>query len=46
MTGHIQLGLMADTTLRDYSLVDIERYQCSSANPFTARIATGGKYAE
>ena len=46
MTGHIQLGLMAETTLRDYALIDIERYQCSSANPFTARIATGGKYAE
>lgn len=46
MAGHIQLGLMADETLRDYALIDIERYQCASANPFTARISTGGKYAE
>lgn len=46
MTGHIRLGAMADEELRDYALIDIERYQQSSANPFTARIATGGKYAE
>jgi hypothetical protein len=37
---------MADEELRDYALIDIERYQCSSANPFTARVSTGGKYAE
>lgn len=37
---------MADTTLRDYALVDITRYQQASANPFTARVSTSGKYAE
>jgi hypothetical protein len=44
MQGHIQLGALPDTTLRDYALVDIERYQAASANPFVARISTGGQY--
>lgn len=46
MTGHIKLGAMADTVLRDYALVDIQRYQQASANPFVARVSTGGPYAE
>jgi hypothetical protein len=46
MQGHIQLGTLTDTTLRDYALVDIERYQAATANPFVARISTGGNYNE
>lgn len=46
MTGHIKLGAIEDVTLRDYALVDIKRYQCSSANPYAARVSTGGPYAE
>lgn len=37
---------MADDVLRDYALVDITRIQQASANPFTARVSTSGKYAE
>jgi hypothetical protein len=44
MQGHIQLGRLSDTVLRDFALVDIERYQAASANPFVARISTGGQY--
>jgi hypothetical protein len=46
MAGHIQLGKFSDTTLRDYSLLDIENYQSATANPFTARVTTGGPYSD
>jgi hypothetical protein len=46
MAGHIQLGKFSDTTLRDYSLLDIENYQSATANPYVARVSTGGPYSE
>jgi hypothetical protein len=46
MTGHIKLGKFADASLRDYSLVDPQNWQSASANPFVARVSTGGVYNE
>jgi hypothetical protein len=46
MAGHIKLGKFADASLRDYSLVDPQNWQSASANPFVARVSTGGQYNE
>jgi hypothetical protein len=44
MPGHIKLGKYADSTLRDYLLVDPKQYQSATANPFAAKVSTGGPY--
>lgn len=46
MAGHIKLGKFSDVTLRDYALYEIDSYQAATANPFAARVSTGGPYSE
>lgn len=46
MQGHIQLGLFTDTVLRDYALENVLGQQGATANPFAARVSTGGPYSE
>jgi hypothetical protein len=48
MTGHIKLGRLVDANpqLQNYALVDPTHYQCATANPFAARVSTGGPYSE
>jgi hypothetical protein len=46
MAGHIELGKFADTTLRPYVLVDPKNWQSATANPYVARVSTGGQYSD
>jgi hypothetical protein len=46
MAGHIKLGKLTDVTLRDYCLVDPSNYQAATANPYAARVSSGGAYSD